>query len=69
MKDGAADVSRTDDRAGVSVDGETLGSLYLGGVPAAGLRDAQRITGDRAVVDRFVAMAEPPDAPYNLLGF
>ncbi len=68
-KDGAADVSRTDDRAGVSVDGETLGSLYLGGVPAAGLRDAQRITGDRAVVDRFVAMAELPDAPYNLLGF
>ena len=69
VKDGVADVSPTDDRAGVSVDSETLGSLYLGGVPARGLRDAGRITGDPAVVDRFVAMAELPGAPYNLLGF
>lgn len=68
-KDGAAEVSRTDDRAEVAVDTETLGSLYLGGVPAAGLRDAHRITGDPAAVDRFVAMAELPTTPYNLLGF
>jgi hypothetical protein len=53
----------------VAVDSETLGSLYLGGVPTAGLRDAGRITGDRAAVDRFVAMAELPTTPYNLLGF
>lgn len=68
-KDGGAEVSRTDDRAEVAVDTETLGSLYLGGVPAAGLRDASRITGDPAAVDRFVAMAELPTTPYNLLGF
>ncbi len=68
-KDGAAEVSRTDDRAEVAIDTETLGSLYLGGVPAAGLRDAHRITGDPAAVDRFVAMADLPTTPYNLLGF
>jgi predicted acetyltransferase len=68
-KDGGAEVSRTDDRAEVAVDTETLGSLYLGGVPAAGLRDARRITGDPGAVDRFVAMAELPTTPYNLLGF
>ncbi|MGH3347054.1 MAG: GNAT family N-acetyltransferase [Nocardioides sp.] len=68
-KDGGAEVSRTDDRAEVAVDSETLGSLYLGGVPASGLRDAGRITGDAAAVDRFVAMAELPTTPYNLLGF
>ncbi len=68
-KDGGAEVSRTDDRAEVAVDTETLGSLYLGGVPAAGLRDASRITGDPAAVDRFVAMAELATTPYNLLGF
>jgi len=68
-KDGSADVSRTDDRAEVTVDTETLGSLYLGGVPAAGLRDAGRITGAPAAVDRLVAMAALPTTPYNLLGF
>jgi predicted acetyltransferase len=68
-KDGGAEVSRTDDRAEVGVDSETLGSLYLGGVPAAGLRGAGRITGDPTAVDRFVAMAELPSTPYNLLGF
>lgn len=68
-KDGVADVTRTDDPADVAVDTETLGSLYLGGVPAAGLRDADRITGDPAAVDRFVAMAELPTTPFNLLGF
>jgi hypothetical protein len=51
------------------VDTETLGSLYLGGVPASGLRDAGRIAGDPAAVDRFVAMVELPTPPYNLLGF
>jgi predicted acetyltransferase len=62
-------VTRTDDPAEVAVDTETLGSLYLGGVPAAGLRDARRITGDPGAVDRFVAMVELPTTPYNLLGF
>lgn len=69
VKDGVADVSRTDDPAGVAVDSETLGSLYLGGVPARGLRDVGRISGDPVVVDRFVEMTELPGAPYNLLGF
>jgi predicted acetyltransferase len=68
-KDGVADVTRTDERGEVAVDTETLGSLYLGGVPAAGLRDAGRITGDPGAVDRFVAMVGLPTTPYNLLGF
>ncbi len=68
-KDGEADVTRTDDPAEVAVDTETLGSLYLGGVPASGLRDAGRIAGDPTAVDRFVAMVEMPTPPYNLLGF
>ncbi|HEX6150237.1 GNAT family N-acetyltransferase [Nocardioides sp.] len=68
-KDGVADVSRSDDRAEVALSAETLGSLYLGGVPASGLRDTGRITGDRAAVDRLVAMATLPTQPFNLLGF
>ena len=68
-KEGRARVERTDEPAEVTLDAETLGSLYLGGALVTTLRRAGRIGGEDDAVRRFAAMADLADPPYNLTGF
>jgi predicted acetyltransferase len=67
--DGRAVVKRTDDDAEVRLDTETLGSLYLGGAHVSALARAGRLQGTDETVDRFAAMADLAEPPYNLTGF
>jgi predicted acetyltransferase len=67
--DGAATVVRTDDAADVRLTAETLGSLYLAGVPVRLLHRAGRIDGTDDAVGRFAAMADLSEPAYNLTGF
>ena len=66
---GAATVERTDDAPDVGLSAETLGSLYLGAVPALQLHRAGRLTGSEDSVRRFAAMADLSEPPYSLTGF
>lgn len=66
---GRASVSRTDKPAGVRMAADTLGSLYLGGVPVAALRDAGRLAGDDASVATLAAIADGGPTPYCITGF
>ncbi len=68
-RDGVADVRPTDSPAELTLDAETLGSLTLGAISVSGLYAAGRITGDPEAAARFAAMADLPDAPFNILGF
>jgi predicted acetyltransferase len=67
--DGVATVVRTDAPADVRLTSETLGSLYLGGVPVAQLHRAGRVDGTREAVRRLAAMADISEPAYNLTGF
>ena len=66
---GRASVSRTDDAAEVTLDAETLGSLYLGGANASAMSRAGRLHGSEEALERFAAMADLAVPPYNLTGF
>ena len=66
---GHARVTPTDATADVAVTAETLGSLYLGGALVSTLHKAGRVQGADDAVARFAAMADLPDAPYNITGF
>lgn len=67
--DGVATTTRTDDAPDVRLDAETLGSLYLGAVPARQLHRAGRLTGSEDSVRRFAAIADLSEPPYSLTGF
>lgn len=67
--DGTATVVRTDDAPDVRLDAETLGSLYLGGVPVRQLHRAGRLAGSEEAVRRFAAMADLSEPAYSLTGF
>ena len=66
---GRATVTRSEDPADVTLDVETLGSLYLGGAHASALNRAGRLHGDENAVARFARMADLAVPPYNLTGF
>jgi predicted acetyltransferase len=66
---GVATVSPTEQEPDVQVTAETLGSLYLSGVPVLQLRRAGRVGGSDEAVRRFAAMADLSDPPYCLTGF
>lgn len=68
-RDGRAVVTRTDADAGILLDAETLGSLYLGGVGVATLRSAGRLTGDDRSLGDWAAMVDIGPAPYCITGF
>lgn len=68
-REGVAEVTRTDDRPDLRLTAETLGSLYLGGVPVRTLHGAGRISGDPKAAARFASMADLAEPPYNILGF
>jgi predicted acetyltransferase len=66
---GRAKVTRTDDPAEITLDAETLGSLYLGGANASALNRAGRLHGNESAVARFAQMADLAVPPYNITGF
>ncbi len=66
---GRASVSRTDDTPDVTLDAETLGSLYLGGAHVSALGRAGRLHGSADAVAGFARLADLAVAPYNLTGF
>lgn len=66
---GRAIVDRTDEPAEVTLDAETLGSLYLGGAHVSAMQRAGRIAGADEAVARFARMADLAVPPYNLTGF
>jgi predicted acetyltransferase len=66
---GRASVTRTEDAAEVTLDAETLGSLYLGGASASALTRAGRLQGDESDLARFAQMADLAVPPYNITGF
>ena len=66
---GRATVTRAEEPAEVTLDAETLGSLYLGGAHASALNRAGRVHGTEAAVGRFAQMADLAVPPYNLTGF
>jgi predicted acetyltransferase len=65
----AAKVERTEDAAGVLLEADTLGSLYLGNVGVDTMRAAGRITGDDQAIDTWAAMTDTGPAPYCITGF
>jgi predicted acetyltransferase len=67
--DGTATVVRTDEAPEVRLSAETLGSLYLGGVPVRQLHRAGRVEGTEESVRRFAAMADLSEPAYSLTGF
>lgn len=66
---GKASVTATDRASDVRLAADTLGSLYLGGVPVRTLAEAARLAGDDAAIARLAAMADGGPAPYCLTGF
>ena len=69
VKEGEASVEQVSDEPGVTLDVETLGSLYLGGVGAGTLVAAGRIDGAPADVRTWAAMVDLPGHPYSLTSF
>lgn len=67
--EGTATAEPTDRGADLTLDAETLGSLYLAGVDIETLHRAGRITGPTDAARRFGAMADLPDEPFNFVGF
>ena len=66
---GHASVSRTDDSPDITLDAETLGSLFLGGAHVSALGRAGRLHGSTDAIARFAQLADLADPPYNLTGF
>ena len=57
------------DHPDVTVDAETLGALYLGGVPVETLAAAGRIGGSGDAVRTWATMADLPGVPFSLTSF
>lgn len=68
-RDGAAEVRPSDADAEVTMDAETLGALYLGGVRAETLQRAGRLSGSDAGLRTWAAMVDCGPAPYCITGF
>ena len=66
---GRATVTPTDEEPGLRLGAETLGSLYLGGVPVASLRAAGRLAGDDLALDTLASMADGGSPPYCITHF
>jgi predicted acetyltransferase len=69
VKEGEASVEPCADEPEVSVDAETLGSLYLGGVAVGALAAAGRIGGSNDAVRAWATMADLPGVPFSLTSF
>ena len=69
VKEGEASVEPCADEPEVSVDAETLGSLYLGGVAVGALAAAGRIGGSDDAVRAWATMADLPGVPFSLTSF
>jgi predicted acetyltransferase len=69
VKEGEASVEPCADEPDVSVDAETLGSLYLGGAAVGALAAAGRIVGSDEAVQTWAAMADLPGVPFSLTSF
>ena len=68
-REGTAEVTASDAEADVSLDAETLGALYLGGVAADTLRQAGRLAGTEEALATWAAMVDTGPAPYCLTAF
>ncbi|HET6938714.1 MAG TPA: GNAT family N-acetyltransferase [Nocardioides sp.] len=68
-RDGVAEVSTSDAEAEVTMDAETLGALYLGGVRADTLQRAGRLSGSESGLRTWAAMVDTGPAPYCITGF
>lgn len=66
---GRAEVTPTDAGPDVTLAADTLGSLYLGGVPVATLAAAGRIGGSADAVARWAALCDVGPTPYCITGF
>jgi predicted acetyltransferase len=64
VTDGRATVTPTSAPPEVSLDVETLGTLYLGDVPVDALARAGRIDGDEDAVRHFAALTDGSPAPH-----
>jgi predicted acetyltransferase len=69
VKEGEASVEPVADEPEVTVDAETLGALYLGGVSVGTLARAGRVGGAPEAVRAWAAMADLPGAPFSLTSF
>jgi predicted acetyltransferase len=69
VKEGEASVEPCADEPEVSLDAETLGSLYLGGAAVATLAAAGRLAGSDEAVRTWAAMADLPGVPFSLTSF
>jgi predicted acetyltransferase len=69
VKEGEASVEPVADEPEVTVDAETLGALYLGGVAVDTLAAAGRIGGSNDAVRTWASMADLPDVPFSLTSF
>jgi predicted acetyltransferase len=68
-RDGVAGVSPSDAHAEVTMDAETLGALYLGGVRADTLQRAGRLSGSEDGLRTWAGMVDAGPAPYCITGF
>lgn len=69
VKEGEASVEPVADEPTVTLDAETLGALYLGGVGVGTLAAAGRIGGSGDAVRTWAAMADLPGEPFSLTSF
>jgi predicted acetyltransferase len=67
--DGVAECRPTDADAGVRMDADVLGSVYLGGVRAGTLQHAGRLSGSDEALRTWAAMVDTGAAPYCATGF
>lgn len=66
---GRATCEPSTDAAGVRLEADTLGSLYLGGTGVETLSAAGRVAGDPAAVHTFAAMSSGGQVPHSLTDF
>jgi predicted acetyltransferase len=69
VKEGDARVEPVGEDPEVTLDAETLGALYLAGVPVQTLARAGRVGGAPDAVGTWSAMADLPGAPFSLTSF
>jgi predicted acetyltransferase len=69
VKEGDARVEPVGEDPEVTLDAETLGALYLAGVPVQTLAQAGRVGGTPDAVATWSAMADLPGAPFSLTSF
>lgn len=73
VRDGAAEVraesAAVDAATEVRLSADTLGSLYLGGVPVPVLHQAARLGGSAEAVAALAAIADGGPPPYAMTGF